>query len=375
MKICVLTSSYPINSKDASVGFFARDFVSILAQYGHEVVVLTQLRNGLIEDDKEYKTIRYKWLGGNTPLSVLKIWKPRDFVYTISFFYQGYKSLKSILAKENIDHIFALWAVPSGFLALLAKRKFNVNYSIWCLGSDIWFYGRNILTKGIVKKILKSSTYNYADGIGLCDEVTNLSRKYCCFLPTSRILNQPNELTVNVSEKKEFVFIGRYHPNKGPDVLLKAISLLDSKIARQSIFHFYGGGEMENDMKKFVAENGLTNTFIHGYIDITDIVTCLRQAHYLIIPSRYDSIPVIFSDSLQCQLPIIATDVGDTGDLIKKYNIGFVCEKENANELAKLIEKSFYIEKSEFIENINEALKIFDVKKTVQKLISDLKIN
>lgn len=373
MKICIITSSYPINSKDASAGIFVCDFASLLAQYGHEVVILTQLRDGLIEDDKEYKIVRYKWIGRSTALSSLKIWKPKDFIYTISFFYNGYKALKSILAKENIDHIFALWAVPSGLLALLAKRKLNINYSIWCLGSDIWFYGKNILTKGIVKKILESSTYNYADGIELCEEVTNLSQKYCCFLPTSRILNQQNEVTMNVSEKKTFVFIGRYHPNKGPDLLLKSISLLDAKIAAQSIFHFYGGGEMENYMNTFVAENGLMNTFIHGYIDTTEIVTCLRQAHYLIIPSRYDSIPVIFSDSLQCQLPIIATDVGDTGSLIKKYNIGFVCEKENANELAKLIEKSFYVERSEFIENINEALKIFDVKNTVQKFISDIK--
>ena len=54
----------------------------------------------------------------------------------------------------------------------------------------------------------------------------------------------------------------------------------------------------------------------------------LRRARGLIIPSRIESVPLILSDGLQMELPIMVTDVGDMGVLVRRYAAGLVCRPE-----------------------------------------------
>jgi hypothetical protein len=70
---------------------------------------------------------------------------------------------------------------------------------------------------------------------------------------------------------------------------------------------------------------------------------------------------------------MITSNVGDLGLLVEKYRIGFVFEKENAQQLADLILKASQQDKNKFNEGLDTALEIFDVKKAANKLIADFK--
>jgi glycosyltransferase involved in cell wall biosynthesis len=206
----------------------------------------------------------------------------------------------------------------------------------------------------------------YGDGFKFCEEIEAFSGKSCKFLPSSRIIPK-TVFTEEAESRKVFVFIGRYHINKGPDVLMRAIALLPEDVMQGSVFRFYGLGSMQKEMQEMAEEERLTNVEIHGVVDKNEIYGVISSAYFVIIPSRIDSIPVILSDTLQCGTPIIGADVGDLGDVIRNYKIGSTFTKENSEELCTRIVEAFHEKKEDYENNIAEVLKIFSVDNAVEE--------
>ena len=381
MKVCILTSSYPTHSKSSGVtAGFARDLALELVNNGCEVIVITPQKAKTIGDeykinDPKIKVIVFKWLFAQDDLSILRFSSLKDIARIVSINLVGQYQLFKVLMKEKIDFMLAMWAVPYGLWALIANVFTKVPYVVWCLGSDIWIYGRNNKTKWLIRTILRRARLAYADGEGLRVEVQNISGRDCRFLPTSRKLDTTDVNTENPfnNGKKNFVFIGRYHNSKGADVLVDAINLIPRAQQVDLNFELYGNGEDEQILKNKVKDYGLNNVCINGFAETKKVAGLMKHAHFIIIPSRFDSIPMTFSEALQCKTPMITSNVGDLGLLVEKYRIGFVFEKENAQQLADLILKASQQDKNKFNEGLDTALEIFDVKKAANKLIADFK--
>lgn len=330
----------------------------------HKVTVLTQKKAEAYKVDKRINLITFPWSGNKQPLSELKFMNPLHLLHLLSLFRNARKALKKIADRVKIDYCLALWAIPSGIGARYLFRRSQIPYDIWCLGSDIWKHKDNPLTSSLLHKILRDAKQVYGDGFKFCEEIEAFSGRDCKFLPSSRMITK-NGVKKETEKRKVFVFIGRYHINKGPDVLMRAITKLPKEVMEGSIFRFYGLGSMENQLKKMAEEAKLNNVEIHGVVDKNEIYGVISSAHFVIIPSRIDSIPVILSDALQCETPLIGADVGDMGDVIRKYRIGTTFTKENIDELCERIIDAYNEVKSEYSENIVEALKLFSVENAV----------
>ena len=372
MNICIITSSYPLNPGDASAsaGVFVKDFALELARRGNKVHVLTQQKKGTAIDDKEINIVRFPWRGGNKRLSTLKLNNLKDLIDMVSLVLNGKKALFNLIRKEKIHLIIAMWAVPCGGLAYLAHRKFGTPYITWTLGSDIWVYGRNKITRPIIKAILKSSSKIYADGKVLMRETQNIAGKECAFLPTTRILPKDNLPDIELDKgRKHFLYIGRYHPNKGTDVLIDAINLIPRDILGNMYFHVFGGGELEEALKQKVSEYELERyVSINGYITPEYAAAYLKKAQALIIPSRIESIPIVLSDALQCDCPIIATDTGDMGELLKNNNVGKIAEPENPKMLSEKIIEFLDADRNDYKDRIRKLYELFNMSNIVEKI-------
>jgi len=57
----------------------------------------------------------------------------------------------------------------------------------------------------------------------------------------------------------------------------------------------------------------------------------MSKSDCIIIPSRIESVPLVLSDVMQCKKPVIVTNVGDMGFLVKKYDVGIVVEPTSQN--------------------------------------------
>jgi glycosyltransferase involved in cell wall biosynthesis len=367
MRLCIATSSYPSQTENSFAGVFARDFAKELVQRGNEVSVFTQDTGNPSPQDDGIEVITFPWPGKTTPLSSLKPYWPLDVLKIFLLLQRGKKQLVQHCLQKKVDLVLALWALPAGHWGREVQRRFGVPLAVWSLGSDIWIYGRLPLFKLWVRKILNQCTYCFADGFSLAEEVRALSGRTCSFLPTTRILPKGGLPKLPFDPHKiHYLFIGRYHKNKGPDVLLEAIHLIDLERLSKIQFHFFGAGPLERDLKRRVIQYGLKeNVTIQGPVDQTMIAALLQQCHSLILPSRIESIPVILSDALQLDCNLIVTDVGDMGPLVRSYRAGMVVDKESPEKLKEAILDQWKREKGEFREGRRKLYTLFDLKESV----------
>ena len=322
MNICVITSTFPTNEQDPFGGFIL-DFCVALAKT-HSVTVVTQKRTEEYHIPTLIKLVPVSWNGDKIPLAELKFYKLLHIFYAINLLFNTAKTLTRLSANTPIDYCFCLWALPSGLGGYFLFKKFNISYDVWCLGSDIWKHKDNWLTRPFLNKILNSSNNIYTDGYTFCKEVDLLCNKTSRFLPSCRnIVQNHTSIQREKTHEKTFLFIGRYHYNKGPDILIEAIKKLPDEINSKSVFLFYGIGSLHRDIADTVRRFDLHNVFINDMVDTDRISEVFFHSHFLIIPSRIDSIPVILSDAMQCNTPVIGSEVGDLGDIINTYGIGY----------------------------------------------------
>jgi len=195
----------------------------------------------------------------------------------------------------------------------------------------------------------------------------------CEFLASSRILPQP-QAGIALSDEpaiKHFLFVGRYHVNKGPDLLVKAIACLPHEIRESIRVHMFGVGPMKRELKKRIFDMQLERYIdLNGPIQAQELSNYLDSVSFLVIPSRIESIPVIFSDALQRGTPVVAMPVGDLEHIIRKFKCGLVADDVSADALAVAINKAALKDKDPFRENTANAYAQFEIKRAATQWLS-----
>lgn len=130
--------------------------------------------------------------------------------------------------------------------------------------------------------------------------------------------------------RTNFLFIGRWYKEKGVDILLDAMNLLVKEEQRHAYLYLLGKGPLASFIQRKVRDYGLEDfVYIGGYVGPREVVAYMSVCDYLIIPSRVESIPVVFHDAMQVGIQVIAADVGDLGNVVREYRVGIVVPSEN----------------------------------------------
>ena len=113
---------------------------------------------------------------------------------------------------------------------------------------------------------------------------------------------------------------------------------------------------------------------LKGYIEQKEAAAYLKECDALVIPSRIESIPVILSDAMQLECPVLVSDVGDMGKIVRMYKAGIIFPSNSPVKLAKSLEKSFF-EKENFTEGRKKLVAMFDLPKTVETFVDRVNEN
>jgi glycosyltransferase involved in cell wall biosynthesis len=133
----------------------------------------------------------------------------------------------------------------------------------------------------------------------------------------------------------------------------------------------FGLGPMQAQLQSMISEMKLQDCIsFHGPIEAQEFSDYLQSVSFLVIPSRIESIPVVFSDALQIGTPVISMPVGDLGRLIKQYRCGLVATEASPEALAASLEESLSISKDSFKDGISTACEQFRTDKIVHKWLS-----
>jgi len=369
-----VTSSYPHHEETGDAcAPFAREFAEELAEHARVTVVAAGPQSETITE-QGVKVVRFRT--PVFPVSRLRFGHPWDWLAIVDVLRSGQVALKRELACEPADFILAFWAIPAGLWAMRAAARCHVPYGVWALGSDILIAGKSPLIRPIVRKVLNNANIRFADGLALKEEVERLSGP-CRFLPTTRRLPATSRKCLRKYPPFRLSFIGRWHPVKGVDLLMEALQLLDDEDwARIESVRIFGDGILAKQLEKTcgLLQQASRPVILEGLLDKDGVAHALLEADYLLIPSRSESIPVVFSEAMQMQCPIIATPVGDLPLLQQRYNVGWVAHDVSAEALAAAIHSALDSAPHHLQDGLRHAAKAFDLSRSVQAMLAEAPI-
>jgi hypothetical protein len=335
--LVLVTSSFPIGGDGSeAAGSFVVDLVEELARH-IQVRVVAPGRTTTHEQWTE-RVMVYRYAAPVQPLSTLKPWRLSDLRWIGRVWRGGMQATRDAAAVEA-GSILALWALPSGAWARCAAQANGIGYSVWMLGSDVWSLGRLPLMRRMLQTVMRDAQHRYADGLRLARDSEAICNLPVKFLPTTRALATRDPPPPASAPPYRFVFIGRWHRNKGIDLLLDALALLgDSDWGCIAEIAIYGGGPLQalvHEKAQHLLDAGRP-VVMGGFIPKAEAEQAIVRADWLLIPSRVESIPVVFSDAMKLSRPVIATPVGDLPQLVAG-GCGIVCAAVDPPAIASAI--------------------------------------
>ncbi|CAH0534506.1 hypothetical protein VST7929_02449 [Vibrio stylophorae] len=148
-----------------------------------------------------------------------------------------------------------------------------------CLNRYTAFIGRNLA----VSELIKSKIPFKAE---ICHNFVEL--------PALAIL--PNENTTEAYKIQRIAFVGRLNRDKGADRLT---SLVEHSSAQLS-WHCFGEGEFDIEHPR---------CHMHGHV--ANMQDYWSQIDLLVMPSRFEGLPLVALEAMGYGIPVLATDVGD----------------------------------------------------------------
>jgi glycosyltransferase involved in cell wall biosynthesis len=108
---------------------------------------------------------------------------------------------------------------------------------------------------------------------------------------------------------------------------------------------------------------------MEGFKNKEEAMELLRWADYVLIPSRRDSIPVIFSDAMQCRRPVVVNPVGDLPFVVGRFRAGLISESVSARAFAEAMARALASCPASFDQGLREAASFFDVEEIGRQVL------
>lgn len=369
--LLLITTSYPrwTNGREAA-GSFVADIAEALAGYVNVRVVAPGDRTEI--EQKSPRLAIYRYAAPQRRLVNLRLWNPIDAWRILTTLRAGSTAVDMATRDGRVFHTLALWALPPGKWARSFWRKRGVPYSVWMLGSDVWLLGRIPFVRGILRQVMRDAKHRFADGLKLAEDSRRICGKDVGFLPSTRHLDTCEFDPPANSPPYSFVFIGRWHHHKGVDLLLDALAMLDEKDwERISEVRIFGGGPLATlvqEKARVLCDAGRPLE-IGGFIPKAEAERAIVRADYLIIPSRIESIPVIFSDAMKLGRPVVSTPVGDLPLLFEQAACGLMATEISASGISHALRAALSVSPTSFTSAVRQQADKFDINAIAREIL------
>lgn len=139
--------------------------------------------------------------------------------------------------------------------------------------------------------------------------------------------------------KKNFLFIGRFSPEKNLFFLLDAYKRIAHKYPGWGLI-LVGNGPQFGEVGKYVNGNKLINVFMPGFIQKNELPKFFAMSDILILPSISEPWGLVVNEAMASGLPILVSKkCGCYPDLVKDGKNGFSFDPYDREDLCILMEK------------------------------------
>ncbi len=373
--IVLISSSFPLRGDGSeAAGGFVAELAEIMALHQPVRVVAPGIRAERERLGPRLEVFRFA--APAHPLSNLRPWHPGDALAILRVLRAGGEATARALEAGPTAHLLALWALPCGAWARSAARQGNLPYSIWALGSDIWSLSRIPIVRRVLRNVLRQAARRYADGISLAAQTEALCGLPVDFLPSARRPPERQAPAPQSAPPYRLLFLGRWHPNKGIDLLLEAVDELgEEDWKRIASLELAGDGPLAPRLHPAVERLRAAGRPVTcpGFLGRERALAALERADFVLIPSRIESIPLVFSDALAAGRPVVAMPVGDLPSLCREHRVGILAEEVTARAFRDALLQALRQGPWPFREGIARACQAFDLRRVADRLLAELK--
>jgi glycosyltransferase involved in cell wall biosynthesis len=125
---------------------------------------------------------------------------------------------------------------------------------------------------------------------------------------------------------------------KGQDLLLQTLARPEWR-DRAVELNFFGTGPHELALRRMAGMLQVNNVHFRGHV--TDIRAIWAQNHLLVLPSRYEGLPLALVEAMWCGRPSVVTDVGGNAELCVDNETGFVAPAATVSSFADALQRAW----------------------------------
>ncbi len=134
------------------------------------------------------------------------------------------------------------------------------------------------------------------------------------------------------------VSVGRLHPAKGHDDLLRAVSVLVNR-GRDVRLQIAGGGSDHARLENLIQELNITeHATLTGPLPETDVRALLESSDLFVLASHGEALGVVFMEAMAVGVPVIATRTDGAQEVVEDGVTGLLVGIQSPEEIALAIE-------------------------------------
>jgi glycosyltransferase involved in cell wall biosynthesis len=210
---------------------------------------------------------------------------------------------------------------------MLACQQLNIPYvTIAQACHDMLFY--NDEYAALIEPALCGATRSYfvAD-----DNRIRLENFLARALPYPEVVRNPFSVAYEVSlpwpagdGSLRLANVARLHiPSKGQEILLQVMSL-EKWRNRSVILDFFGQGPNQSRLHQLAKHLQLNSVRFQGHVD--GIESIWADHHALVLPSKYEGLPIALVEAMLCGRPAVVTNVSGNPEVMQDGVTGFIAE-------------------------------------------------
>ncbi|MDQ6662393.1 MAG: glycosyltransferase family 4 protein [Chloroflexota bacterium] len=365
MRILLLSNLYPPHALGGAE-IVAADVAAGLERLGHEVHVLTS-SYGLAKPEEDQHIWRTLHVAPPVHFDRKQpAWQQLGQLLNYYRRYHNSANAKELLRAITItkpDVLFINEITGIGVISLLSALHSVKIPIVFYLQSYLLIYARSPETKEShlrarwLKKLLIGSlpSLTYTSLIAVSNAVkqeyikagySHESIEVIYNGVDSRFLKplpiQKSKASAGGNPCTELLYVGRLNTEKGIVVILEALDLLVNSQGRKDLhLHIFGDGDKSYiaELQHFITEKQLTEIItFHGRVSQEELLGYYDRSDIMLVPSLWqEPFALVTAEGMARGLPIIASNVGGTGERITDNVNGLLVEPGDEQELALAI--------------------------------------
>jgi glycosyltransferase involved in cell wall biosynthesis len=247
----------------------------------------------------------------------------------------SFKTFLETVKSNDLIHVHGHPYLSSFLAAKIAKRYEKplvlTQHNTFIEYNNIWDTAEKLNDLAIGKQVIKeadkiiavsNATRNYVLSLGADPEKTVVLHNGVDLNRFKPLLNVKGEMRkkLGISEDKYVVLtVRRLVYKNGVDTLLESAEIAVKKNPKL-VFVVVGKGPDFDEVKERIAQLGMQRNFrLTGFVSDEDLPFYYNVADLFVLPSKSgEGLPLVALEAMACGLPVVATDVGGTSEVLSE---------------------------------------------------------